>query len=120
MSPQTVRLVDQYVGRPLCAALTLARRVTDLVTGRRNGPPVEQPVRKILIIKMIEQGATVLAYRALKTAVDRVGRENVYFWVFEENRPILDLLDVIPRENVIVIRAKKPVRGPDGLRSTKD
>jgi ADP-heptose:LPS heptosyltransferase len=44
------------------------------------------------------------------TAIERVGRENVYFWVFEENRPILDLMDLIPRENVIVIRAKTPIR----------
>ena len=38
-----------------------------------------------------------------------VGRENVYFWVFEENRFIIDLLELVPRENVLVIRAKKPV-----------
>ena len=53
---------------------------------------------------MIEQGATVLAYRAIARAVEMVGRENVYFWVFEENRFILDLLELIPRENVLVIR----------------
>jgi len=33
-----------------------------------------------------------------------VGRENVYFVVFEENRFILDLMDVIPHENVFSIR----------------
>ena len=43
-----------------------------------------EPVRKILLIKMIEQGATVLAYRAIERAVEMVGRENVYFWVFPE------------------------------------
>src|ERR1700749_3374908 len=59
---------------------------------------------------MIEQGATVLAYRAIARAVELVGRENVYFWVFEENRLILDLLDMIPRENVLVIRTSSPIR----------
>src|ERR1700761_1599552 len=59
---------------------------------------------------MIEQGATVLAYRALATAVAKVGAENVYFWVFEENRPILDLLKVIPEQNVIVIRTGSAMR----------
>jgi len=72
--------------------------------------PSEQPVRKILFLKMIEQGATVLAYRALMTTVGRVGAENVYFWVFEENRPILDLLEIIPPENVIVIRTGSALR----------
>ena len=32
-----------------------------------------------------------------------VGRENVYFLVFEENRCILDLMNLIPRENVITV-----------------
>jgi ADP-heptose:LPS heptosyltransferase len=58
---------------------------------------------------MIEQGATVLAYRAIRRAVERVGRANVYFWVFQENRFILDLLELVPRENVLVIRTKSPV-----------
>ena len=40
----------------------------------------------------------------------RVGRGNVYFLLFAENRPILDLLDVIPQENVIAIHACGLVR----------
>jgi ADP-heptose:LPS heptosyltransferase len=36
-----------------------------------------------------------------------VGRQNVYFLVFQENRFILDAMDVIPRENVFAI----PTRG---------
>jgi ADP-heptose:LPS heptosyltransferase len=106
VNPQTIGKIDRRLGKPICWLLTLLRRLTSAFTRGRDEPPV----KTILFIKMIEQGATVLAYRALKTAVDRVGRENVYFWVFEENRPILDLLDVIPRENVIVIRAKGFVR----------
>jgi ADP-heptose:LPS heptosyltransferase len=48
-----------------------------------------------------------LAYRAIKRAVEKVGKENVYFWVFRENRFILDLLDLVPRENVLVIRTNR-------------
>jgi ADP-heptose:LPS heptosyltransferase len=61
-------------------------------------------MRSILIIKLIEQGATVLAYRAIERAVQLVGRENVYFLVFERNRFIVELLDLIPRDNVIAVR----------------
>jgi ADP-heptose:LPS heptosyltransferase len=71
--------------------------------------PVSEPARKILLIKMIEQGATVLAYRAIERAVEKVGRDNVYFWVFEDNRFIIDLLELVPRENVLVVRTRKPV-----------
>lgn len=89
----------------MCAALTVLRRLGSLLSPRADSAPV----RKILILKMIEQGATVLAYRGIERAVERVGRENVYFWVFEENRFILDLLELIPPENVLVVRTKKPV-----------
>ena len=99
------------LGKPVCFLLTTVRRLGRLFTGRSHHED-DRPVRKILFIKMIEQGATVLAYRALQTAVDRVGRENVYFWVFEENRPILDFLGVIPPENVIVIRVLPDTRSP--------
>jgi ADP-heptose:LPS heptosyltransferase len=51
-------------------------------------------------------GATVLAYSAIKRATEIVGRKNVYFCVFENNRPILDILYIIPSENIITIRGK--------------
>jgi len=57
-----------------------------------------------LFIKLIEQGSTVLAYRALCRAVELVGRENVYFLVFEENRHALDFLGVVLDKNVMIIR----------------
>ncbi len=106
MNPYTVRRFDVWLGKPMCLALTVLRKLALPLDGLRG--PVAAP-RKILIVKMIEQGATVLAYQAIARAVEMVGRENVYFWVFEENRFILDLLEVIPPENVLVIRAKKPL-----------
>ncbi len=100
MDPQTIRRIDSWLGRPACAALTAARR---LPGGRRGTGPVS----KILFIKMVEQGATVQAVGAIRRAVEMVGRENVYFWVFEENRPILDLLDLVPPGNVLTLRADR-------------
>jgi ADP-heptose:LPS heptosyltransferase len=38
-----------------------------------------------------------------------VGRDNVFMAVFEENRFILDVLDVMPRQNVITIRSDRLV-----------
>ena len=34
----------------------------------------------------------------------KVGKENVYFCVFEENRFILDILGIVPPENILAIR----------------
>lgn len=107
MNPHAIRRLDSWVGRPVCVALTALRRAVALVSpgGVRPEPP-----KKILLIKMIEQGATVLAYRAIQRAIELVGRENVYFWVFEENRFILDLLGLVPPENVLTIRTEGRIR----------
>ncbi|MEI7782078.1 MAG: hypothetical protein WCJ18_09170, partial [Planctomycetota bacterium] len=96
MKASTIRFVDRWLGVPACAVLTLWRRMFD----RR---PATGPVKRILFLKLVEQGATVLAYPALRTAVERVGAENVFFMVLEENRPILDMLEIVRPENVISV-----------------
>lgn len=98
MSPSTIRWIDINVGQLACALLTLWRNTVGRLVGKRPAKP-----QKIVFIKFIEQGATVLAYSALKKAVDAVGRENVYFCVFKPNRPILDVIGIVPKENVIVL-----------------
>jgi hypothetical protein len=95
---RTLQRTDRWVGVPLCAILTLLRRIF----GSARGPGQRQ-VRRILFVKLAEQGSTVLAYPAIRRAIDMVGRENVYFVVFEDNRFILDAMDVIPEGNVITI-----------------
>ena len=60
---------------------------------------------RVLFIKLAEQGSTVLAQAAIRRAVEMVGRENVFFVVFAENRFILDVLDLIPVANVFTINA---------------
>ena len=105
ISPHKMRLLDVWLGKPLCALLTLTRAAGRLV-GRRD--KLDRPVGKILFIKLIEQGATILAADALKRAAEIVGRGNVYFLVFEENRAILDLLGLVDTDNVISIRTGSP------------
>jgi len=96
MKASTIRVVDSWLGIPACAALTLWRRLFDW----RRSPG---PVKRILFFKLVEQGATVLAYPSLRAAVERVGAENVFFMVLEENRAILDLLEIVPPQNVIAV-----------------
>lgn len=100
MKVKNMRLLDRWVGSLISAILTAVRKLRDRFQSAPAAPP-----KRILIIKLVEQGATVIAEPALRRAVDMVGRENVFFAVFEENRFILDVLDVIPQENVITIRS---------------
>jgi ADP-heptose:LPS heptosyltransferase len=98
MSVARMRVIDVWLGTPVCLLLTMWRTVF--------GTPAEGAARprKILFLKLAEMGSTVLAEPALRAAAARVGRENVYFLLFAENRAILDLLGLVPPENVIAIR----------------
>jgi ADP-heptose:LPS heptosyltransferase len=99
----TLQHTDRWIGVPLCAILTVFRRIFEAA-----GPPGPRRVRRVLFIKFAEQGSTVLAYPAIRRATAMVGRENVYFVVFEDNRFILDVMEIIPEQNVITISTKSP------------
>jgi ADP-heptose:LPS heptosyltransferase len=92
--------IDRRVGVPLCLLLTAARRIGGLFGGGRPAGPVTS----ILFLKLAEQGSTVLAHEAVRQAVARVGRENVHFLVFEENRFIVDVIGLVPHGNVHTVR----------------
>ena len=94
----TLLRADRWIGVPCCAILTLLRGIFQFA--EPSGP---HQLRRILFVKFAEQGSTVLAYPAIRRAIDMVGGENVYFVVFDGNRFILDAMDVIPEENVITI-----------------
>src|SRR5437588_217594 len=99
----TLQHTDRWVGIPLCAILTFFRRIFEAA-----GPLGPRRVQRVLFIKFAEQGSTVLAYPAIRRATAMVGRENVYFVVFQDNRFILDVMEIIPEQNVITISTKSP------------
>jgi ADP-heptose:LPS heptosyltransferase len=99
MNIPLLQKIDRWAGGPLCFFLTLWVKLFGPAL-----PPGIAPVRRILFIKLAEQGSTVLAGAAIARAVRKVGRENVFFVTFEENRFVLDMLQLIPEENVLTIR----------------
>jgi ADP-heptose:LPS heptosyltransferase len=102
MNPAGMRWIDRNIGIPVCRVLTLHRRLASLF---RRTAPARSSCSKILFIKLAEQGSTVLAAPALKKAAELVGRQNLYFLVFSENRPILDILGIVPAGNIIEINS---------------
>ena len=99
MHPQTIRKIDYWFGQPLCWFLTLVKKIAHSSTNKPE-------VKRIVFLKFIEQGATVIAHSAIKRAIEIVGKENVYFCVFENNRPILDIMNLLPTENIISLNDK--------------
>jgi ADP-heptose:LPS heptosyltransferase len=88
--------LDGILGPPLCALLTACDHLLP------NTTPATPPA-SIGFVKLGEQGSTVLAIPAINEAIRRVGRDNVWFVVFAENRKILDVLGLIPPGNVLEI-----------------
>jgi len=114
---RTLQWIDRRVGVPVCLLLTLFRRIRGLFGGAKPGGPVAS----ILFLKLAEQGSTVLAHEAIRRAVARVGRENVHFLVFEENRFIVDLTGLIPAGNVHEVRTRSGwAMMASGLRALAD
>jgi len=105
MKIRTMRWVDRWLGTPGCAVMTLHR----WIFGRWRSPP--KRVKRIVLVKLAEQGSTVLAHAAIYRAIERVGAENVFFLVFEENRFVLDQLGLIDDSNIVTI----PTYGPIAL-----
>jgi ADP-heptose:LPS heptosyltransferase len=89
----------------VCGILSLIRRLSGLPG---TGNVARKPTR-ILFVKFAEQGSTVLAYHAIRRAIEMVGHENVYFLVFQENRFILDVMHLIPEQNVVTVGHKNIV-----------
>lgn len=90
--------MDKTVGTPACAVLSLVERIRRTFRHEAATPP-----EKILFVKLIEMGSTVLACPAFEAATKLVGKENIYILVFEQNRSIVDLLPYFLPENVITI-----------------
>ncbi|HEY1849360.1 MAG TPA: glycosyltransferase family 9 protein [Opitutaceae bacterium] len=108
--------IDRRLGVVACFVLSFVRRAGQFV-GRRDRPG---PPSSILFLKLAEQGSTVLAHGAVRMAVERVGRENVHFMVFEENRFIVDLIGLVPPENVLVVETRSAwAMAASGLRALR-
>ena len=102
LDTRKLQFIDRWIGVFVCGALSLIRRLS----GPSVAGNIARKPTKILFVKFAEQGSTVLAYNAICRAVEKVGRENVYFLVFEENRFILDVMHLIPEQNVVTVGHK--------------
>jgi ADP-heptose:LPS heptosyltransferase len=99
MQVDTLRLVDRYVGIPLCWVFTLARRLESLFRNKRSLPSP----RKVLLIKLSEMGSSVLAYPALAELKKRRPEVELFVLVFRQNAAIIDVLDLTPSANIITV-----------------
>jgi ADP-heptose:LPS heptosyltransferase len=93
------RAIDYYVGIPLC----LVMRIFDILFGwifiRKRSK-----IRKILLIELSEMGSMIIGYSMIEKLQELYPRSKLYFMTFHSNRESIDLLKIIPEQNVLTIR----------------
>jgi ADP-heptose:LPS heptosyltransferase len=92
------RVVDRFAGMPICALLSLAERLRNILG--INPPPAP---RRILVILLSEMGSLVLAHPMFVRLKQQYPDASLHVMLFSKNREVLDLLGVIPAENVLTI-----------------
>ena len=103
MKIETVRKVDYWIGIPVCFLLTLWDRLRRAFSPKRGESP---PPKKFLFIELSEMGSAILAYPAMRAIQRNYPGAELFFLIFEKNRASVDILNLVPKENVLTIREK--------------
>jgi ADP-heptose:LPS heptosyltransferase len=90
------RVIDRYAGVPLCALFSLLHGL------RPAAPPATLP-RRILVILLSEMGSLVLAHAMFARLKQKYPAASIHALLFDKNREVLDLLDVVPAGNVLTV-----------------
>jgi ADP-heptose:LPS heptosyltransferase len=98
-----MRALDFWVGVPLTFLLTILLRIQRFVG---SAAPRPCPPRNILFIQLAEMGTMVVAYPMLRKARELFPDATLYFLCFEQIRASVEVLGIIPPENIITIDAR--------------
>ena len=98
MRVDTMRSLDYWLGIPLTFVASLLVWVQDKLRGE-----TAPQTKRILFVELSEMGSTIIADPAMCRAKEKLNAE-LYFVIFAKNRPSLELLDTVPRENVFTLR----------------
>jgi ADP-heptose:LPS heptosyltransferase len=99
MNIRSMRKIDRFIGIPICFVLTLVHKFMKLFS---KSVPSEPP-KKVLFIEMSEMGSIILAYSLFLKTKKIYPEASLYFLTFEESRYAVDILGIIPKDNVITI-----------------
>jgi ADP-heptose:LPS heptosyltransferase len=96
-----MRQLDYWLGIPLTFVASLVVKAQDFWRDVREESLPD--IQRILFVELSEMGSTIIADPAMRRARDKLNAE-LYFVIFAKNRPSLELLDTVPRENVFTLR----------------
>ena len=96
MKVETQRLIDRTVGTIIC-------RIFSIYYQFFKKKPRPKETRNILIILLSEMGALVLGYPMFQRLKKKFPAASLHIMLFEKNREVVELLGIIPPENIITI-----------------
>ena len=103
MTADFMRLVDRWVGIPLCMVFSGIHRLTRLFRGGLSSP---QPMKTIVAVQLSERGAVILAHSSLVKLKNLFPSAQLYYVIFEEMQDSIRMLGIIPDEHIITINSK--------------
>ena len=95
MTVACMRALDRWLGVPLCGLCSLVCRAA---------PRADVPPRRILLIELSEMGSAILADPAMRQIQTHLPEAELFFAIFEHNRPSLGLLGTVPPERIFGLR----------------
>ncbi|MBW1936903.1 MAG: glycosyltransferase family 9 protein [Deltaproteobacteria bacterium] len=91
------RKIDRVIGSMLC-------RILSVFAGKGTSIGKDRQPSRFLVILLSEMGSLLLAYPMLQRIKNRYVNAKIYVLCFERNREFLEILDVIPAENIFTVR----------------
>lgn len=97
-----MRLLDRWLGIPLCFILTRLRSI------RKHVPASHVPPRRLAFVLLTEGGSMVLADPAVRAVAGEHG-ENAFFVTFAHNKAALAVAGTVPEERIFAFNVANPV-----------
>jgi ADP-heptose:LPS heptosyltransferase len=104
MNVDLIRSVDKWLGVPACFLLTVLNKLKSTLRNSRERCPIgKSHPPKILFIELSEMGSAIVAYPAMKYMLRKFPNARLYFLTFSQNRFSVEILNVIPPNQIITI-----------------
>jgi len=103
MNINLARKLDCLLGVPACFILSYWVKMGQSIFLKMSKRVIP---KKILFLELSEMGSIILSRLAIEKAKSIYPDAEFYFWTFRENREILELIGIIPEENIIAMRSR--------------
>jgi ADP-heptose:LPS heptosyltransferase len=92
---KALRFIDRYVGMVICFLFSLVFKFKKKRELKR--------IKNVLLLEFFEMSASILSYPSIKLIIDSLDNPNIFYLCLDQSKPCLELLDIIPVNNIYTI-----------------